>query len=316
MEMIQVEGLTVKYRDLCAVDDVSFSVSEQEIFGIIGPNGAGKTSAVECMEGLRRAYSGRVSVVGLDPWRERTELYGAIGVQLQDTAYQDRVRVFEICDLFSSLYRDPAPYGDLLEIMQLSDKRKAFVAGLSGGQRQKLAIVLALLPNPRVAFLDELTTGLDPYARRQMWDLLLRLRERGLTIVLVSHYMDEVEAICDRVAIMDRGRMLSVGSIGEVVAGFELQTEISFQSPLQHTGGLESLPGIASVKRLRNRITLYGRSDECVVTVLQYLRDSGIGYSSLAVKPPDLEAVFLSLVGYSSAAEGGPAAGAGKEGSA
>jgi ABC-2 type transport system ATP-binding protein len=124
LKMITVDSLTVKYKDLCAVDNVSFNVSEQEIFGIVGPNGAGKTSAVECIEGLRRAYSGKVSVMGLDPWKERKELYGVIGVQLQDTAYQDRVRVWEICDLFSSLYRDPVPYGELLEVMKLTDKKR------------------------------------------------------------------------------------------------------------------------------------------------------------------------------------------------
>jgi ABC-2 type transport system ATP-binding protein len=305
MKMIEVDALTVKYGKLRAVDRVSFSVFEQEIFGIVGPNGAGKTSTVECIGGLRRAYSGRVSVSGLDPWKNRQELYGVIGVQLQDTAYQDQVRVGEICALFSSLYRSPAPYGELLEIMQLSGKRRAFVSSLSGGERQKLAIVLALIPNPRIAFLDELTTGLDPHARHQMWDLLLKLRERGLTIVLVSHYMDEVEAVCDRVAIMNRGQMLTAGSITEVIDGFDLQTEISFRSSLEQTGGLEKLPGVTSAKRRRNRITVQGRGDETVLAVLQYLKEQGAGCSGLAVKPPGLEAVFLNLVGYSPFEEGG-----------
>ena len=310
--MITVEALTVKYGAFRAVDRVSFSVFEQEIFGIVGPNGAGKSSTVECIEGLRRAHSGRVSVNGLDPWRDRQELYGVVGVQLQDTAYQDQVRVGEICSLFASLYRNPAPYGELLEMMGLSGKKRAFVSSLSGGQRQKLAIVLALLPNPRIAFLDELTTGLDPHARHQMWDLLLQLRKRGLTIVLVSHYMDEVEAICDRVAIMDRGRMLAVGSVSEVIDRFELQTEISFRSPLEQIRGLEGLPGVTSVKWNRNRITVLGHGDETLPAVLQYLKDQGAGYSGLAVKPPGLEAVFLKLAGYRPSEEGRPAA-AGKE---
>ncbi|NLA04235.1 MAG: ABC transporter ATP-binding protein [Firmicutes bacterium] len=301
--MIAVDALTVQYGELRAVDQVSFSVFEQEIFGIVGPNGAGKTSTVECIEGLRRAHSGKVSVSGLDPWKDRKKLYEVMGVQLQDTAYQDQVRVGEICALFSSLYRSPVPYGELLEIMQLSGKEKAFVSSLSGGQRQKLAIVLALIPNPRIAFLDELTTGLDPRARHQMWDLLLQLRERGLTIVLVSHYMDEVEAVCDRVAIMDRGRMPAVGSVSEVIGRFALHTEISFRSSLERTGGLEALPGVVSVGRKRNRITVQGRGDETVLAVLEHLRDRGIDYAALAVKPPDLEAVFLNLVGYSPSGE-------------
>lgn len=312
MKMIQVDSLTVKYKELRAVDNISFNVSEQEIFGIVGPNGAGKTSTVECIEGLRRACSGKVNVMGLDPWKERKQLYGVIGVQLQDTAYQDRVRVSEICDLFSSLYRNPVPYGELLEIMKLTDKKRAFVANLSGGQRQKLSIVLALIPNPRVVFLDELTTGLDPHARHQMWDLLLRLRERGLTVILVSHFMDEVEAVCDRVAIMNHGRMLSVGSINEVVNRFDLQTEISFQSSMQHTPNIENLAGVASVKRNRDTITVCGHGDECVEAVLQYLKDSGIDFTGLAVKRPDLEAVFLNLVGYSLAEDDGPAANYGR----
>ncbi len=298
MKMIEVDALTVKYGALCAVDGVSFSVAEQEIFGIVGPNGAGKTSAVECIEGLRRAHSGRVSVAGLDPWRERKALYGVIGVQLQDTAYQDRVRVGEICALFSSLYRNPAPFEELLEVMRLGDKRKTAVGNLSGGQRQKLSIVLALLPNPRVVFLDELTTGLDPRARHQMWDLMLQLRERGLTIVLVSHYMDEVEAVCDRVAIMDRGRILVDGSVGDVVGRFDLLTEISFYAGLMQPGELAGLAGVQSVERQRNRIIVRGRSDEAVGAVLQYLGQNSVAYSGLVVKQPGLEEVFLELAGY------------------
>ena len=298
MKIIEVDSLTVKYGDLCAVDGVSFNVAEQEIFGIVGPNGAGKTSTVECIEGLRRAHSGRVRVVGLDPWRERRALYGVIGAQLQDTAYQDRVRVGELCKLFSSLYRNPASYEELLEIMQLGDRRRALVSTLSGGQRQRLSIALALLPNPRVVFLDELTTGLDPRARHQMWDLMLQLRERGLTIVLVSHYMDEVEAVCDRVAIMDRGRILVDGSVGDVVGRFDLLTEISFYAGLMQSGELAGLAGVQSVERQRNRIIVRGRSDEAVGAVLQYLGQNSVAYSGLVVKQPGLEEVFLELAGY------------------
>lgn len=310
--MIKVDSLTVKYKDLCAVDKISFNVSEQEIFGIVGPNGAGKTSAVECIEGLRRAYSGKVNVMGLDPWKERKQLYGVIGVQLQDTAYQDRIRVSEICDLFSSLYRNPVSYDELLEVMKLTGKKRAYVANLSGGQRQKLSIVLALIPNPRVVFLDELTTGLDPHARHQMWDLLLRLRERGLTIVLVSHFMDEVEAVCDRVAIMNHGRILSIGSINEVVNRFDLQTEISFHSSVQNVRDIKNLADVTSVKQSQDTITVCVHGDESVAAVLQYLKDNRIDYADLAVKRPDLEAVFLNLVGYNLAEDDGSAGNGGR----
>ncbi|NLA11096.1 MAG: ABC transporter ATP-binding protein [Firmicutes bacterium] len=301
--MIRVDSLTVNYGELRAVDNVSFTVSEGEIFGLVGPNGAGKTSTVECIEGLRRAYSGTVRVLGLDPWKDRQELYGLVGVQLQDTAYQERVRVFEICELFASLYRRPTPYDELLKMMQLTAKKRDFIANLSGGQRQKLSIVLALIPNPRVLFLDELTTGLDPHARHRMWELLLQLKKRGLTIVLVSHYMDEVEAVCDRVAMMNCGRIVSSGTIGEVVGRFALPTMISFRSPVEHLGSFENLAGITSVQRKHNLITLCGNGDKAVAALLRHLEENEIEYTGLAVKPPDLEAVFLELAGTAPAAD-------------
>lgn len=298
--MIKVDSLTVKYKDFCAVDDISFSVGRQEIFGIIGSNGAGKTSTVECMEGLRKPCSGNVSIMGCDPWKDRKQLHEIIGVQLQDTSYQDRARVYEICELFSSLYDNPMPYGRMLEAFGLEDKRKAFVSKLSGGQKQKLAIVLSLISNPKVVFLDELTTGLDPKARHQMWDMILELRERGLTIVIVSHFMDEVEAICDRVAIMNKGRISHMGTVGSIVEQYGLKQKLTFRTTASDISNLKTLDCIASVHQEKDLVTLLGNGNDYVNRVLTYLGDNSIQYTDLSVKKPDLEDVFLDLVGYAS----------------
>ncbi len=296
--MINVDSLSIKYKDFCAVDNISFSVAEQEIFGIIGPNGAGKTSAVECIEGLRKPWSGTISVMGYDPWKDRKKLHKIIGVQLQDTSYQDRARVSEICELFSALYESPVPYGELLETLGLEDKKKSFVSKLSGGQKQKLAIVLSLISNPKVVFLDELTTGLDPKARHQMWDMILQLREKGLTIVIVSHFMDEVEAICDRVAIMNKGCISSMGTISSVIKNFDLKQKISFKTPEIDIRSLEKLDCVKSINQENGLVTLLGIGNDYVKCVLAYLGENNIAYTDLNVKKPDLEDVFLDLVGY------------------
>jgi len=294
----------VQYGSFCAVEDISFSVSEQEIFGIIGPNGAGKTSAVECIEGLRKPHGGNVSVLGLDPWKDRKKLHQLIGVQLQDTAYQDHARVWEICQLFSTLYANPVCYHELLDTMGLAEKKNATVSKLSGGQRQKLSIVLALIPNPKVVFLDELTTGLDPHARHQMWDLLLKLRKDGLTIVIVSHFMDEVEAICDRVAIMDQGRIIMQGPIAQVSSKFSLASKVSFISHQLREEELEGLAHVISVQQSNGYITVMSKGDDGVSEILNYLKDNDIAYSNLSVSRPGLEDIFLKLVEDSKVQEG------------
>ena len=296
--MIKVDSLIVNYKDFCAVDNVSFSVEEQEIFGIVGPNGAGKTSTIECIEGLRKPSSGTISVMGYDPWKNRKELHEIIGVQLQDTSYQDRARVFEICELFSSFYNNPIPYDELLNSLGLQEKRKAFVSKLSGGQKQKLAIVLSLISNPKVVFLDELTTGLDPKARHQMWDMILKLRDKGLTIVIVSHFMDEVEAICDRVAIMNKGRILNIGTISSIIEKYDLKQKISFKTDEININSLEKLDYVISVKKERDVVTLLGTGNDYVNRVITYLTENNIIYTELSVKKPNLEDVFLDLAGY------------------
>ena len=217
MPIIEVEHLHKRYRDTVAVEDVSFTVEQGEIFGIIGPNGAGKTTTVETIEGLRTPDRSVVRVLGLDPWKDRAELRERVGVQLQQSDLYDKVRVGEALELFASFYRDPADPGRLLEQLGLAGKRDTSFDKLSGGQRQRLSIALALVGNPEVAILDELSTGLDPHARRDTWRLIEEIRAGGVTVVLVSHYvvlvshyMEEIGRLSDRVAVLDAGRVVAI----------------------------------------------------------------------------------------------------------
>ena len=208
--VIEVQHLHKRYGDTMAVDDVSFTVEEGEIFGILGPNGAGKTTTVECIEGLRTPDGGAISVLGLDPQRDRAELTQRLGVQLQDSQLPDRLRVAEALELYGSFYRTPADWRALMDVLGLADKRDTRFGKLSGGQKQRLSIALALVGSPQVAVLDELTTGLDPQARRDTWALIEGIRDRGVTIVLVTHFMEEAERLCDRVALIDAGRVVAL----------------------------------------------------------------------------------------------------------
>jgi ABC-2 type transport system ATP-binding protein len=216
--VIEVQGLHKRYGETIAVDHVSFTVDEGEIFGILGPNGAGKTTTVECVEGLRDADGGSIRVLGLDPVRDRAELTQQLGVQLQDARLPERLRVDEALELYRSFYRDPGDVGALLDALGLDGVRRTRFGRLSGGQRQRLSIALALIGNPKVAVLDELTTGLDPRARREAWRLISDVRARGVTIVLVTHFMEEAERLCDRVAVIDAGRVVTVDSPAALAA--------------------------------------------------------------------------------------------------
>ena len=219
MAVIEVRELRRRYGDTVALDGVSFAVAEGEIFGLVGPNGAGKTTAVEIVEGLRPYDSGTVRVLGLDVRADRQELRERVGVQLQSAELPERMRVGEALELYAGFYRDPRPVGELLAEWRLADKAGAQFRTLSGGQKQRLFLALALVGRPELVFFDEISTGLDPRARRAGWDLVRRVRDSGVTVVLVSHLMDEVEALCDRVAILDRGRVVATGTPAELVAG-------------------------------------------------------------------------------------------------
>ncbi len=218
MTVIEVNGLTKRYGDRTVVDGVSFTVAEGEIFGILGENGAGKTTTVECISGLRTPDTGSISVFGLDSRTDREQLRRLIGVQLQESQLQDRLRVGEAMQLYASFYPDPADWRELLAAVGLSEQVRMPYAKLSGGQKQRLSIALALIGNPRLAILDELTTGLDPRARRETWKLIRQIRDRGVTVLLVTHFMDEAERLCDRLAVLDGGRIVALDTPAALIA--------------------------------------------------------------------------------------------------
>lgn len=219
MAVIEVEHLHKRYGDTIAVDDVSFVVEEGEIFGILGPNGSGKTTTVECIAGLRTPDSGRIDVLGLDPTRDQDALRRVLGVQLQQSRLPEKLRVDEALELYASFYDDPADQSRLVEVLGLQSVLGSRFGKLSGGQQQRLSIALALIGQPRIAILDELTTGLDPKARRDTWALIEEVRAHGVTIVLVTHFMDEAERLCDRIALIDEGRVVAVDSPAGLIAG-------------------------------------------------------------------------------------------------
>ena len=218
-EIISVKQLSKSYGGLTAVQGLDLSVTQGTVFGLLGANGAGKSTTIECMLGTRKFDAGTVSILGMNPLLQRKRLFENVGVQLQEANYQDKVTVAELCEVTQSLYRNAADYGELLKQFGIFDKAKSMVGELSGGQRQKLFIVLALIPQPKVVFLDELTTGLDAKARREVWKILSDLKEKGMTIFLTSHFMDEVEALCDWVCILKKGKAVFYGTVEEAIAG-------------------------------------------------------------------------------------------------
>lgn len=218
-EIISVKQLSKSYGRLNAVQGLDLSVTQGSVFGLLGANGAGKSTTIECMLGTRKPDAGTVSILGMPPLLQRKQLFENVGVQFQEANYQDKVTVSELCEVTQSLYRNAADYGELLKQFGIFDKAKSMVKELSGGQRQKLFIVLALIPQPKVVFLDELTTGLDAKARREVWKILSDLKEKGLTIFLTSHFMDEVEALCDTICILKKGKAVFYGTVEEAIAG-------------------------------------------------------------------------------------------------
>ncbi len=293
-----VERLSKRYGSVRAVEDVSFTIETGEVFGIVGPNGAGKTTILECIEGLRRPDEGRVRVLGLDPWRERYALRERIGVQLQTAALPERIRVGEAVTLFADLYRRRGDPEAALRRVGLDDRRGAAVAHLSGGQRQRLFIALALVHEPEVVFLDELTTGLDPQGRRDAWDLVRDIRERGATVVLTTHFMEEAERLCDRVAIFDLGRVVALDTVGRLIASLGEERRVAFT----HIGALDdaavrALPGVVRVERLGDRVVVSVRGTGTAGRVTTALEETGVAFDDLRVERPTLEDVFLARTG-------------------
>lgn len=218
-EIIRVKHLSKSYGELKAIQDLDLTVKQGTVFGLLGANGAGKSTTIECILGTRKPDTGEVSILGMNPFQQRKLLFEDVGVQFQEANYQDKVTVSEVCEVTASLYKNVADYQELLKKFGIFNKAKSMVKELSGGQRQKLSIVLALIPNPKVVFLDELTTGLDPKARREVWKILSDLKEKGLTILLTSHYMDEVEALCDTICILKKGKVAFYGTEREAIMG-------------------------------------------------------------------------------------------------
>ena len=295
--VISVNGLTVKYKDLVAVNNISFEVKKGEIFGIIGPNGAGKTSTIECLEGLKRHAEGKVDVLGINP-ANRRKLYEHIGVQLQEASFPDDIKVEELCRMFSSFYDTPADYHVLLERFEMADKKKAYVKKLSGGQKQKVSIVVALIANPQIVFLDELTTGLDPQARISMWELIKYLRDEGKTIFMTTHFMDEAEYLCDRVCMMVKGEIAAIGTVKELVAQAKLNQKISFSSNNASKETLQSINGVVHVTQNGNVFELHGNGANFQRDIVRYLTENDIEFDDLSSTKPGLEDVFLKLTGY------------------
>jgi ABC-2 type transport system ATP-binding protein len=281
------------------VDDVSFDVLPGEIFGLIGPNGAGKTTTMECVEGLRKPDRGAISVLGLDPIRHAYALQQRVGVQLQEAQLQKRIKLREAVRLWASLYRTPVDGDRLIEQLGLSDKRNAWFMTLSGGQKQRLFIALALINDPELLFLDELTTGLDPQARHAIWDLVRGIRQRGKTVFLTTHLMEEAERLCDRVAIIDRGRIIDIGTPAELVRRHCPERSVTVATA--DTSAPERFRAIAQVQSVSgagSHLTIRGRGDDLVSEVIHCLAEHRMHVFDFRTELPTLEDVFLKLTGH------------------
>jgi ABC-2 type transport system ATP-binding protein len=298
--VIHVSGIRKTYGRTVAVDEVSFDVDEGEIFGLIGPNGAGKTTTMECVEGLRTPDRGAISVLALDPFRDVYTLQNRIGVQLQEAQLQKRIKVWEAVDLWASLYAKPLNGDRLLEQLGLADKRNAWFMTLSGGQKQRLFIALALINDPEVVFLDELTTGLDPQARRTIWELVRSIRERGKTVFLTTHLMEEAERLCDRVAIIDHGRIIDIGTPAALVARHCPERTVTLVTDdTMAEARFRAMPRVAAVTCHDSRFTILGRGDDLVTNVIHCLSENRIRVTDFRTELPNLEDVFIKLTGHS-----------------
>jgi ABC-2 type transport system ATP-binding protein len=299
--VIQVSGVRKTYGPTVAVDEISFEVNDGEIFGLIGPNGAGKTTTMECIEGLRTPDRGTISVLGLDPFRQVYKLQDRIGVQLQQAQLQKRIKVWEAVDLWASLYRKKTIDGErLLEQLGLAEKRNAWFMNLSGGQKQRLFIALALINDPEVVFLDELTTGLDPQSRRAIWDLVRGIRDRGKTVFLTTHLMEEAERLCDRVAIIEHGRIIDMDTPERLIHRHcpERTVVLATDDPTAE-GRLRTIPRVEEVTCRDLRFTIRGRGDDLVTEVIHCLSENRIRVTDFRTILPNLEDVFLKLTGHS-----------------
>jgi ABC-2 type transport system ATP-binding protein len=291
------------YRKAIAVDDLSFEVNEGEIFGMVGPNGAGKTTTIECLQGLRRPDQGEVRVLGLDPVRQEHSLRQVIGTQLQKAQLPDRLKVDEALDLFASFYPDPTPWPALLERLGLVEKKGAYISELSGGQQQRLFIALALINHPRLVFFDELTTGLDPQARHTIWDLVREIRAEERTVFLTTHLMEEAEKLCDRVMIMDHGRVMALDTPSALVRGLGAESRVLFNCERAFDPQLlKSISAVSRVEQDGQRVIVYGHAPQpdrspLIAEVANTLSAQRVAFTDIRMEQASLEDVFLKLTG-------------------
>ena len=297
--VIRVRGLIKRYGDVVAVDGIDFDVAAGEVFGLLGPNGAGKTTTVEILEGLRTPDAGSVTVLGVDVADGAASLKPRIGVSLQTASMYPKLTVGEVIDLFRSFYRESRPTDELIDMLELGERRNAQTKDLSGGQRQRLAVALALVNDPELIFLDEPTTGLDPAARRALWDLIRGLKAAGRSVLLTTHYMEEAEILCDRLAIMDHGRILEMGTVDELISKRFKERAVRFDA----TDGIDDsqlagLASVTSVKHDEDAILLYSSDVAATVGALLALTEShGLEPQNLGIRRATLEDVFLDLTG-------------------
>jgi ABC-2 type transport system ATP-binding protein len=296
MTLIEVRGLRKAYGATVAVDGIDLDVGEGEIFGVLGPNGSGKTTTIECIAGLRQPDAGSIQVAGLDPARDRAGITRQVGVQLQEAGLQAKLKVQEALALFASFYDDPLDGDELAERLGLGSKLETRYRDLSGGQKQRLAICLALIGRPRIALLDELTTGLDPHNRREVWAVVEELRDRGGTVVLVTHSMEEAEHLCDRLALIAKGRISALDTTAGLVGRTGSPTVMSFSpsSPFD-AGALRALEGVSGVRQLDARVEATV-TDEAVLAILDWLAANGIRPGRLRVTESTLDDAYLSLI--------------------
>ncbi|GIJ23632.1 ABC transporter ATP-binding protein [Micromonospora lutea] len=297
MIALEVRNLHKRYGSHVAVDDVSFTVEEGEIFGIIGPNGAGKTTTVESVAGLRTPDSGSISVLGLDPIKDRAQVRERLGVQLQESSFPDAIKVAEALELYSSFYRNPVDWRELMELLGLTGKRNTRYKALSGGQKQRLSIALALVGNPKVAILDELTTGLDPQARRDTWSLIEQVRDTGVTILLVTHFMDEAERLSDRIAVIDGGRVAALDTPAGLIARSSVVQQVRFRvgQPLDKSV-LAELPDVTGVEITGDRWLVTGRG-QLLSSVAGALARAQVVAEDLRVEQRNLDDAFVAFTG-------------------
>jgi len=294
---VEIEHLRKTYGAVAAVDDVSFSVAQGEIFGILGPNGAGKTTTVECAIGLRSPDAGTIRLLGLDPRADRDQVHQIVGVQLQESAFPAKLRVGEILEMYRSFYPDPADVGELTEVLGLAGKLKDYYRSLSGGQRQRLSVALALIGRPKIAVLDEMTTGLDPQARRDAWALIAGIREHGVTVVLVTHFMEEAERLCDRVALIDGGRVVALDTPASLAARARGGTTVRFVPSAPFDGRLlTGLPEVTRVEREGSHVIVTG-TGELVNEVILALHAAGVTARDVQLDSSNLEDAFVKLTG-------------------